>query len=172
MLRRTAERDQLAFAALYQQTAPQLFGVALRISGRRETAEEILQESFAAAWEKATDFDPRRGSAMGWLVSIVRNNAVDQVRRQAARPEGRALGDSEPLLAILAGPDRADRGAEMHALQHCLDQLEEMPRRAVLLAYLYGLTRDELAERLCVPVGTVKSWVRRSLERLQRCLGE
>ena len=74
------------------------------------------------------------------------------------------------MLARLASPDNAGQGAEMRALRACLDELEEQPRRAVLLAYLYGLTREELAERLAVPVGTVKSWIRRSLDRLRRCL--
>ena len=129
-----------------------------------------MQESFVAVWVKAADFDPQRGSAMAWLVSIVRNNAIDYTRRRAARPEGRAVADAETLLAAVPAADRTEGRAEARALQRCLDQLEAMPRRAVTLAYVYGLTRDELAEQLRVPVGTVKSWIRRSLERLQRCL--
>jgi RNA polymerase sigma-70 factor (ECF subfamily) len=170
LIRGTARRDKAAFARLYAQTAPQLFGIALRIVRRREIAEEILQEAFVAAWERAADFDPQRGSAMSWLVSIVRHGAIDQLRRQAARPGRISVTDPEELLARIAGPDRADRGAEMRGLQRCLDELDDMPRRSVLLAYVYGLTRDELAEQLAVPVGTIKSWVRRSLERLKRCL--
>jgi RNA polymerase sigma-70 factor (ECF subfamily) len=168
LLRATAQRDRAAFAALYKQSSAQLFGIALRIMRQREPAEEVLQESFVTVWEKAGDYDPARGSAMGWLIIIVRHCAIDQLRRRGARPESRSA--PEEALLVLTSPDRTDSDAELRSLQRCLDELDQEPRRAVLLAYCYGLTRDELATRLAVPVGTVKSWLRRSLERLQRCL--
>ncbi|MGH7116976.1 MAG: sigma-70 family RNA polymerase sigma factor [Stellaceae bacterium] len=168
LVHRTAARDRAAFTALYAQTAAKLFGIALRIMRQKESAEEVLQESFVAVWERAAGYDPARGSAIGWLITIVRHCAIDQLRRRAARPESR--GAPEEALLTLASPDRADSGAELRDLQHCLDELEPEPRRALLLAYCYGLTRDELAQWLAVPLGTVKSWLRRSLERLQRCL--
>jgi RNA polymerase sigma-70 factor, ECF subfamily len=168
LIRGAARRDPAAFAALYAETSAKLFGVALRILRQRELAEEALQESFVAIWQRAGDYDPARGSAMGWLVTVVRHGAIDQLRRSVARPESRIA--PEEALMTLAAPGSADSGAELHALQRCLDELDEQPRRAVLLAYCYGLTRDELAARLGVPVGTVKSWLRRSLERLQKCL--
>jgi len=127
-----------------------------------------LQESFVAIWQRAQDFDPARGSAMGWLVTIVRHSAIDQRRRQATRPESRSA--PQEALVGSAAPESADNGARLRALQLCLDELDEQPRHAVLLAYCYGLSRDELALRLGVPAGTVKSWLRRSLVRLQKCL--
>jgi RNA polymerase sigma-70 factor, ECF subfamily len=163
-----ARRDRAAFAALYAQTAAKLFGVSLRILQQRELAEEALQESFFAIWQRAGDYDPARGSAIGWLMTIVRHCAIDQLRRRTARPESRSA--PEEALMTFAAAGSADSGAELRALQRCLDELDEPPRRAVLLAYCYGLTREELAARLGVPVGTVKSWLRRSLERLQKCL--
>lgn len=168
LIRGAARGDRAAFAALYASTAAKLFGVALRILGQREWAEEALQESFVAIWQRAGDYDPARGSATGWLATIVRHCAIDQRRRRGARPESRAA--PEEALATLAAPDAADSRAQLGALQRCLDELDEQPRRAVLLAYCYGLTREELAVRVGVPVGTVKSWLRRSLERLQKCL--
>ncbi|MGH7048503.1 MAG: sigma-70 family RNA polymerase sigma factor [Stellaceae bacterium] len=168
LLRATARGDQAAFAALYELTSAKLFGIALRILQQREPAEEVLQESFVAVWERARDYDPARGSAMAWLVTIVRHRAIDHRRRSTIRPESRGAPD-EALLA-LAAPGSTDSRAELRAVQRCLDELDAAPRHAVLLAYCYGLTRDELAVRLAVPVGTVKSWLRRSLERLQRCL--
>ncbi len=168
LIRRTGSGDKAAFAALYTQVSAKLFGVALRICGSREVAEEVLQEGFVAIWARAADYDPVRGPAMGWLATIVRHCAIDQLRRQQSRPEGHRA--PEELLASFAQPGRTDTGAEMRALQRCLDELEPQPRQAILLAYLYGLTRDELAARLAVPVGTIKSWIRRGLERLQRCL--
>jgi RNA polymerase sigma-70 factor (ECF subfamily) len=168
LIYKSARRDKAAFAALYNQTAPQLFAVALRIVGRREVAEDILQESFVAAWERASNFDPQRGSAMSWLVAIVRHRAIDHLRRQAVRPA--AHDNAAELLAGIAGADRTDRGDDLQALQRCFDELEEMPRRSILLAYVYGLSRDELAARLDAPLGTVKSWIHRGLERLKKCL--
>jgi RNA polymerase sigma-70 factor, ECF subfamily len=168
LLQRVARHDQTAFAALYAQTSAKLFAVALRILRRREWAEEVMQEAFVAVWQRAGDYDPARGSAAAWLTTIVRHCAIDQLRRVAVRPEGRWA--SEAALATRIAPDSTGSGAELRALQRCLDQLDEQPRRAVVLAYCYGLTREELAAQLAVPVGTVKSWLRRSLERLQKCL--
>ena len=169
LVRRSAAGDKSAFATLYHTTSAKLFGVALRICGRREIAEEVLQEAFVAIWGRAKDYDPVRGSVMTWLVTIVRHCAIDQLRHQQSRPEGHSA--PEELLRSFIATGRTDMGAEMRALQRCLDELDPQPRRAVLLAYLYGLTRDEIAARLKVPVGTVKSSLWRSLERLQRCLG-
>jgi RNA polymerase sigma factor (sigma-70 family) len=167
LLRRTAAGDKPAFASLYQATSAKLFGVALRICGRREVAEEVLQEAFVAIWGRAKDYDPVRGSVMTWLVTIVRHCAIDQL--QQSRPEGHSA--PEEVLSSFVATGRTDISAELRALQRCLDELDPQPRKAVLLAYLYGLTRDEIAARLKVPVGTVKSSLWRSLERLQRCLG-
>lgn len=168
LIRQTSRGDKGAFAVLYAQTAAQLFGIALRIVGQREAAEEVVQESFVAVWQRAGDYDAARGSATGWLTTIVRHCAIDYVRRRAARPESRETSDDS--LRGLAASGSTDRGAELGALQRCLGELEEQPRRAVLLAYLYGFTREEIAVDCGVPVGTVKSWIRRSLERLKRCL--
>ncbi|HVH78667.1 MAG TPA: sigma-70 family RNA polymerase sigma factor [Stellaceae bacterium] len=168
LMRRTAQGDKQAFANLYQATSAKLFGIALRISGRREIAEEVLQEAFVAIWGRAKDYDPVRGSVMTWLVTIVRHSAIDQLRHQQSRPEGHSA--PEEILTTFTAAGRSDINADLRALQRCLDELDPQPRKAVLLAYLYGLTRDEIAARLKMPVGTVKSSLWRSLERLQRCL--
>jgi RNA polymerase sigma-70 factor, ECF subfamily len=170
LLRKTAAGDAAAFALLYKQTSAKLFGVAIRMAGPGEIAEDALQECFVLVWQRAADYDPMRGAAMSWLIAIIRNCVISRLRRRAARPEGHAVPDD--ALVRLAAPGRTEQGAELRALQHCLDELEEKPRRAVLLAYLYGLTREELAAQLAVPVGTVKSWIRRSLDRLRRCLDQ
>jgi RNA polymerase sigma-70 factor, ECF subfamily len=169
LMHRTAGGDKVAFASLYHATSAKLFGVALRICGQREVAEEVLQEAFVAIWGRAKDYDPVRGSVMTWLVTIVRHCAIDQLRHQQSRPEGHSA--PEDILTSFVATGRTDISAELRALQRCLDELDPQPRKAVLLAYLYGLTRDEIAARLRVPVGTVKSSLWRSLERLQRCLG-
>jgi RNA polymerase sigma-70 factor (ECF subfamily) len=165
-----ARRDHAAFGELYRRTASQLFAVALRILRQRDHAEDVLQESFVAIWERAPDYDPLRGSVMSWLATIVRHRAIDHVRRIKSRPEGFADGE-EALAVLAAGTDtRADRGAVLGALGRCLDQLDEQPRRAVVYAYAYGYTHEELAAQFKAPLGTIKSWIRRSLERLKLCL--
>jgi RNA polymerase sigma-70 factor, ECF subfamily len=169
LMRGVVRRDRAAFAALYDRTAPQLFGIAMRILRQREEAEDVLQETFVAVWDRAASFDPGRGSVMTWLVTVLRHRAIDR-RRRRAHLEDR-VGSEADLLALTAAPsDESDRGASLAALQKCLGELEERPRQAVLLAYAYGYTHEELATRLTTPIGTVKSWVRRSLERLKRCL--
>lgn len=169
LMTRIARRDRAAFAELYRRTSAQLFGIALRILRQREEAEDVLQESFVAVWNQAGSFDPDKGSVMTWLVTILRHRAIDR-RRRRAHLEDRT-GSEEDLLALSAGAgDEADRSAGLAALEKCLGTLDDMPRRAILLAYAYGYTHEELAARLATPIGTVKSWVRRSLERLKRCL--
>ena len=111
LVRRAAGGDKSAFAALYQATSAKLFGVALRISGRREIAEEVLQEAFVAIWGRAKDYDPVRGSVMTWLVTIVRHCAIDQLRHQQSRPEGHSV--PEELLSDFIAIGRSDMGDEV-----------------------------------------------------------
>ncbi len=170
MLRACAAGNGAALERLYRSASPQLYGLALRIVVRRDLAEEVLQEAFISAWRHARSFDPQRGSPLAWLASIVRNQAIDLLRRRgrevAVDPD--SLPEREDPAA---GPlDLAALGEESRALRRCLDELEESPRRSVLLAYFEGLTFEEVAERMRAPIGTVKSWVRRSLMRLRSCL--
>jgi RNA polymerase sigma-70 factor (ECF subfamily) len=170
LLQRVAAGDRAAFAALYDRTSPQLFGVALRILRQKERAEDVLQECFVAVWQRAGDYDPAKGAAMTWLTTILRHRAIDVVRRGTRRPE-RLAEPEEALLALAAGPaDDADRGSELRALQDCLGELGAAQRNAILMIYAYGLTQEELAAQTATPLGTVKSWIRRSLERLKKCL--
>jgi len=170
LMRRVGQRDHAAFQDLYRVTAPQLFAIGLRILKQRELAEDVLQESFISIWERAVDYDSVRGTPMSWLATIVRHRAIDALRRLGARPEGWSETD-EALVNLVAGADSAsDRRMVLGALGRCLDQLEPKPRDAVVYAYAYGYTHEELAERLKAPLGTVKSWIRRSLERLKACL--
>jgi RNA polymerase sigma-70 factor (ECF subfamily) len=169
-LENCAAGDRSALARLYRATSPQLFGLALRMVRRRDLAEEVLQDAFVAVWRHAGSFDRRRGPAFGWVAAIVRNQAIDLLRRRGREapldPEAAAaLPDPEP------GPlDRAAQSELARVLAGCLGELEEGPRSSILLAYYEGLTYEEAALRLATPVGTVKSWIRRSLMRLKRCL--
>ncbi len=120
LMHRIGRRDHAAFRELYDRVAPHLFAIALRILRQRELAEDVVQESFVSIWERAPDYDPERGSAMSWLVTIVRHRAIDTIRRLGARPEGASSGD-EALAFLAAGSDTAaDRGADRRALDRCL----------------------------------------------------
>ncbi|HWA41833.1 MAG TPA: sigma-70 family RNA polymerase sigma factor [Hypericibacter adhaerens] len=165
-----ARGDRTALERLYRATAPQLFGLALGIVRRRDLAEEALQETFMAVWRHAGRFDADRGTALGWMARILRNECFDlMAKRGRDAPLDPEMAEALPDPA--AGPEAlAQGGEEALRLKRCLDQLEAQPRASLLLAYYQGLTFHQVAARLGVPLGTVKSWIRRSLVRLKGCL--
>ena len=164
LLEAAANGDRSAFADLYAETATRLFGVALRIVGRRDHAEDVLQEAFVRIWHCAGDYQRSRGSPLAWLCTIVRNKAIDRRRRE--RPEveldEQRQEEETPDLSLLSEDARQ--------LQACLEALGEPQRRCVVMAFIEGYTHQELAVRLERPLGTVKSWIRRSLGQLKVCL--
>ena len=171
LLARVAGGDRAAFASLYQATSLKLFGIVLRILGREALAEEILQEVYVKIWQRASDFDPKKASPITWMATIARNQAIDATRkRQPKLVENLAhigdIADEDELPG-----DRLEMSDELRRLEACLDGLEEGRRAMVKLAYLEGYSRQDLAERFGQPVGTIKSWLRRSLIQLRDCLG-
>jgi RNA polymerase sigma-70 factor (ECF subfamily) len=168
LLALTAGGDRAAFRSLYDRSASRLFAVCLRITRDRSLAEDVLQETYVRVWERSRQFDPRRGSALAWLITIARNHAIDVVRRRVheAAPPEEAMPDI-PDPSALGGMEAAVEG---RTLQRCLAELDEGPRRAIVFAYRDGLSYEELARRLGVPVGTAKTWVSRGLTRLRQCL--
>jgi RNA polymerase sigma-70 factor (ECF subfamily) len=168
-LARIGGGDREALARLYQATSAKLFGVCLRISGERDLAEEALQETYVAVWTKAHQFDPARASPITWLATIARNKTVDRLR---ARPPAAApLDEAEAEPDAAPSPsDVAEASDAYRRLARCLDELEPVHARAVRTAFYRGVTYEELARREAVPVGTMKSWIRRSLLNLRACL--
>jgi RNA polymerase sigma-70 factor (ECF subfamily) len=168
---RVAGGDRSALRIVYQDTSAKLFGVCLRILKDRSEAEDVLQEVYVTVWRKAAAFDPNRASPITWLVAVARNRAIDRLRASAA---GRR---TEPIEAADAVSDPAPAAAEQVELaqQHqrlarCLDELEERQAGAIRAAFLDGATYEELAARMSVPLGTMKSWIRRGLLKLRACL--
>jgi len=170
-LQKVGEGDRSAFAQVYQRTSAKLFGICLRILGNRNEAEEALQEAYINVWQKAEGFDAARSSPITWLATLARNKAIDRLRARGSRP-------SEPLGPdALAVPDRsasADQGLEQadegRALARCMSELEDKQAGAIRRAFVDGKTYAELARQDGVPLGTMKSWVRRGLLRLKECL--
>ena len=170
MLRRVAVGDRAAFDALYRASSAKLFGVALRVVGRRDLADEALQDSFVKIWNRAGDFDASRGSPITWMATIVRNRALDEVRRKSAIPMGDMPEGFDPADEIrdpLAGRERSEG---LVRLLTCLKSLDVKQRNLILLAYYHGASRDDLAKRFDAPISTIKTWLRRNLAQLRECL--
>jgi RNA polymerase sigma-70 factor (ECF subfamily) len=171
LLRLVAQGDRPALAALYAQASPQLLGLVIRMLHRRDIAEEVLHDAFLRIWHNAATFAPTLGSPMTWMTVIVRNAALDRLRRARREVSLDALPDYEERADERPDPFQQMIGtAEGRALAECLKTLETDQRSCLMLAYWHGLTHEELAQRLQRPLGTVKSWVRRSLLRLRQCL--
>ncbi|MDI1301838.1 MAG: sigma-70 family RNA polymerase sigma factor [bacterium] len=171
---RTALGDQRAFEQLYRQTSSRLYGVALILLRRRDLAEEVLQEAYIKIWHAAGSYQPERGTVSTWLSTIVRRSAIDRLRRNRndalvqQEPEDRDVVDEDtpgPLQQLLADADGM-------RLSRCLEHLDERQRESLRLAFFQGLTHSELAARLEAPLGTVKAWIRRGLDKLKGCLHE
>ncbi|HSS69272.1 MAG TPA: sigma-70 family RNA polymerase sigma factor [Casimicrobiaceae bacterium] len=174
LLARTALRDQQAFAELYRLSSPHLYAVALRILREAAAAEEVLQESFVNVWHHAASYIAARSQPLTWLTSIVRNRCLDQLRRREV--ETVAMNDEDESVSVAAeGPTALEMlisGADARAVRTCVEALDPGPKQAIALAFYQGLSHSELAKHLKQPLGTVKSWIRRGLERLRACLDE
>jgi RNA polymerase sigma-70 factor (ECF subfamily) len=171
LLGRCALGESAALATLYQRVAPTLLGVLMRMLKRRDVAEDVLQDVFVKVWQQAKQFDGSRGRPMAWLVSIARYRAIDVQR--SGRPVV-ALTDleleREPNLQL---PDPGEGATALGlgaALLRCLEEIAAPQRNCLVLAYQEGLTHGEIARAVGQPLGTVKSWVRRSLLSLRRCI--
>lgn len=165
-----ARGDRAALACLFDTESGRLLAIAHRILRRRDLAEEVVQEVFLAVWRSAAGFETTKGSARGWLTVMTRNRALNMLR-DGARMD---YEDGETLAEL--GDRTADVRAAFEALsikdalRHCLAALDASKREAILLCYVTGLNHGEAAATMKVPLGTVKSWIRRGVATLQECL--
>ncbi len=170
-----AQSDAHAFSQLYELTSPRLYALSLRTTGRADVAEEALQEGYIRIWRSASQFDPERGSALAWITTVVRNRArtlASKSHRQAAIvDEGYDMADAPDAHAV-SGFDKVLSAERVRRVRACLAGVDPDKKRALLLVYFEGLSHQELATRLDVPLGTAKSWVRRGLHQMGRCLGD
>jgi len=167
---RTGHEDRTAFRDLYALTSAKLFGICYRICGERQAAEDVLHDVYLTIWKRAGAYEPHRASPITWLATIARNRAIDWRRAQGVR-RSTPIEDAPPILdeAPLAS-DAMVADEEAHRLHGCLEGLEDRQRGAIRTAFFDGITYAELAERESVPLGTMKSWVRRGLAKLRECL--
>lgn len=168
LLGAVAAGDRGALQRLYEMEAGRLHAVALRILRDTSLAGDVLHDTFLNVWRNAAQFDPKRGGASAWLTGIVRNRALDIVRRMSREVTGVELAEAadetpDALSTTVRTQDEA-------ALRDCLGGLEEERRGLVVMAFVGGLTHAEVAERSGLPLGTVKSSIRRALLALRTCL--
>ena len=167
---------EAALRALYDLTSSKLYGVALRVVGNREWAEDALQEAYLNIWRIAGDYKVILSPPMAWMGVIVRSRSLDFLRRRASERADAALELDDAISETVAGdsPDPMDTtqaSEQAWALHECLRKLEAKQREVVSLAYLRDLSHSELAEQLKLPLGTVKTWIRRGLDQLRGCMG-
>ena len=164
---RCALGERAALRVIYDIEARRMVGVARRMLRRQDLAEEAVQDAFMRLWRSARTFDPAKGAARSWLYAILRNCALTILR-----DESRFTADEDAADEAAPMTESAlTRLPENSALRRCLERLDAQRRAVVVLAYVHGLSHGELAGKLGVPLGTVKSWVRRSLISLQECMG-
>ncbi|SRR5579875_295546 len=169
LMRACADGDRAAFATLYRRTSDKLFGVCLRMLRERGEAEDALQDVYTNVWRRAGSFDSARAAAMTWLITLARNQCIDRLRRHREEP----LDGAAAQQIIDPDPDppaRSQASEERRRLEHCLGTLADQQRQIVRAAFFSGATYNQLADRLGVPLATMKSWIRRSLIRLRTCM--
>ena len=169
-LARVAQGDRTAMRLVYERSSAKLFGVCMRICQDQEVAADIVQESYIKIWNRAGRFDPSRASPITWLATIARNSAIDWAR--AHRKQTVEIDDAMPIAdERMTAPELIEQAQGDARIHHCLDELGGQPAVAIRRAFFDGLTYADLAERMAVPLGTMKSWVRRGLMQLKECIG-
>ena len=171
-LLRVSRGDTAALKEVYDRTSAKLFGVCLRILGEASESEDVLQEVYLTVWRSAGSFDAGRASPITWLAAIARNRAIDRIRsrhpdRYAPLRHGLDVADASPSALTNLEDDE-----ERQRLASCLGGLEEPQRSAIRRAFFDGVTYEALASQAGVPIGTMKSWIRRALLKLRGCLDQ
>ena len=176
LLDRVAMADEAALRELYDMTSSRLYGVAVRVVSNRDWAEDVLQEAYLNIWRVAADYKASLSPPMAWMALVVRSRGLDFLRRRTTGHVDHTVELDEMIAETVAGDapnpmDVADASQQAQALHRCLDALENKQREVLSLAYLRDLSHGELAEQLRLPLGTVKTWIRRGLEQLRSCMG-
>ena len=174
LLARVALGDRAAFRGLYDATAPSLLGVALRILRDRGRAEDAVQDAFVNVWHRASSYRADASAPMTWLTAIVRNRALDVLRSESRHDAESLEGEDGSMMDIADDKPEAivllTQAADALAIRTCLQTIDGSQRQCLALAYYHGLTHAEMSRHLGSPIGSVKVWLRRGLEKIRRCL--
>ena len=172
LLAHVGRGDRVAFSALYDETAPRLFGLIRRLVVDPAQAEEVTQDVYLEIWQSAARFDADKGNALSWMFTMAHRRAVDRIRSaQASRDRDLRIGVRDLDVPVDTVAEAAETSVEHERVQGALDELSDLQRECVRLAYYGGLTQSEIAERLQVPLGTVKTRLRDGMIRLRKALG-
>ncbi len=172
LLKLVASGDKEAMSEVYKLTSGRLYALLLQMLPSRGDADEVLQEAYLTVWRRARSYTPGQASPMTWLITITRNKAIDRLRSDKNARKAEPLDDltEEPVDDKPSAFNQIETDQEHQRLHYCLGQLEDRQRDAIRTAFFSGVTYQELAERAAVPLGTMKSWIRRGLIRLKACL--
>ena len=163
LLRASALGDQIAFAELYRLTSGKLYAIASRMLRSTDGASEALQEAYVRIWTQSRQYDPEQGQPIQWMSGIVRHICIDMLRSSANRlPTGPELEEIQGLV-----PAHDNVAVD---IDRCLQRLDAVESKAILMAFYLGLSHAELAKTFAVPLGTMKSTIRRGLAKLKKCL--
>lgn len=171
LLNAAAGGDRAAFERLYAATRAKLYGVVLRILRRNDLADEVIQETYLKIWNSAGQYNARVASPITWMVTIARNRAIDVVRKRSEtsiEEEPQAMDVADEVRNPLAARELSE---DVRRLMACIGRLEPDRQSLVLLAYRFGLSREQLAAKTGKPVNTIKTWLRRALLEIRECLG-
>ena len=172
LLRTSARGDESAFARLYDATSARAYGLAVRVVRDPSQAEEVTQEAFLEIWRTAGRFDPSRGSAVSWILTLVHRKAVDRVRSAEARTRrDSTYGQKNQAVEHDSTAEAVEASLEARRVRQALGSLTEVQRQALELAYFKGYTHTEVATMLDLPVGTAKTRIRDGLIRLRDTMG-
>lgn len=169
LIKQCANGKQAALKQLMETEGRRMLGVGRRMLRRQDLAEDAVQESFVLIWQKASQFDDTRGSAKGWIYTILRNKCLTILRNTDRETEIEAAASTvaEDEAVLEAAYNRLDQNAD---LRRCLDKLDRNKRLAILSCYIFGHSHGELAGKMNLPLGSVKAWVRRGLKILRECM--
>lgn len=167
LLCETAEGKKASFARLYKITSGQVYAVVLKMLQNRALAEEATQDAYIKIWHNAGSYQRSKGTVLTWMISIARYRALDLIRHHKVRKETSLEDDDQHIGSTTA---MALPTSENQKLEQCMDELDHQQRQAIHLAYFGGLSHQEVVAHLSSPLGTIKSWIRRGLQSLQRCL--
>jgi len=172
LLARVGEGDREAFGALYDATSSRIFGLVRRLLVDPAQAEEVTQDVYLELWQTAPRFDPARGNALAWMFTLAHRRAVDRIRSaQAARDRDLRIGARDLDVPVDTVAEAAETRVEHERVKGALGELSELQRECVALAYYAGMSQSEIAARLGVPLGTVKTRLRDGMIRLRAALG-
>lgn len=166
LLYRIQRQDKIALQSLYQLASAKMLGLIVRILNDKPEAEDVLQEVFIKIWQQASQYEST-GSAWGWICVMARNTTLDRLRKVQKHPH---ISTDNDDTSFDEESYEGEHNPDNLALNKCLDALKVEAKKSVLLSYIHGYSHSELAEKMSVPLGTMKAWIRRGLQELKLCL--